>query len=49
MLCWHCGEEVVWQGDFSFKDFDYEEEGIVTMLVCSNEKCGAEYQIKKEV
>ena len=39
--CFHCLKNaVVWQTDYSFEDYDYPEEGIIHILVCSN--CGAE-------
>lgn len=38
--CFHCGKEtVVWDADFDFEDFDYEGEGVVHLLHCTN--CGA--------
>lgn len=44
--CFHCGKEtVVWDADFDFEDFDYDGEGVVHLLHCTN--CGAriEYTI----
>lgn len=51
MKCWHCNSDVIWQNDFSFEDYGYtnengEEEGIVTVLSCSN--CPAQYEITLE-
>lgn len=38
--CFECGERaVVWDADFDFDEFGYEEEGIVHCLHCQN--CGA--------
>lgn len=34
--CWHCGERMVWQSDFSFEDYGLEGEGIVAVLICSS-------------
>jgi len=43
--CFHCGcRSVIWSADFDFSDFDYEGEGIVQLLKCSN--CGAEIEYK---
>lgn len=36
MKCWFCNEELIWQNDFSFEDYDLEDEGIVTILYCPN-------------
>lgn len=50
MKCWYCESEVIWQNDFTFEDYGYEEEeGIITVMTCSNDGCKAEYEIKKEV
>ena len=45
--CFHCRERaVIWDNDFDFADFGYEDEGIVQCFHCMN--CGAdiEYRIK---
>ncbi len=39
--CFYCGGFVVWGGDFDYKDYGYEGEGIVSNLHCS--KCNVEY------
>lgn len=44
MKCWYCNSEVVWNCDYSFEDFCYDGEGIVTILTCSNDECGAEFE-----
>lgn len=44
--CFHCGHRsVIWNSDFSFEDYGYDNDGIVHVLHCSN--CGAliEYYI----
>ena len=39
--CFHCGEQaVIWDGDFSFKDYCEEGEGIIQECHCAN--CGAQ-------
>lgn len=41
--CFHClTRSVVWQCDYDFGDFGYENEGIVHILRCCN--CGAEIE-----
>lgn len=38
--CFECGERsVVWDADFDYSDYGFEEEGIVHECHCS--KCGA--------
>lgn len=47
--CFHCGARaVIWDCDFDFEDFGYEEKGIVQTCHCTN--CGAkiEYWISCE-
>lgn len=44
--CWHCNEELVWQGDENLSDILGNREGIQTMLVCSG--CGAKWTGVKE-
>lgn len=39
--CWFCGEEMIWQNDFNFEDFCLDGEGVVAVLLCSNDECGA--------
>lgn len=38
-ICWYCGHEMIWGGDFTFEDYGIEGEGIVANLSCPN--CGA--------
>lgn len=41
--CFHCGHRsVVWDSDFTFKDFGYEGEGIIHICHCGN--CGAQIE-----
>lgn len=42
MKCWFCGGELIWNCDYSFDDYGYDGEGIVTVLTCSN--CGAMWE-----
>lgn len=43
MKCWHCNSEVIWNNDYDLKDI-IDEEGILTILTCSNDECGASYE-----
>lgn len=43
MKCWHCREELIWQGDFNFEDYGFDGEGVVTALSCSS--CEAEVEV----
>lgn len=43
--CTNCGQKTaVWGADFSFEDYGYEGEGIVSNYTCSN--CGAEIEVR---
>ena len=43
--CFHClHNSLIWDCDYDFEDFDYEGEGIVQILHCSN--CGAEVEYR---
>ena len=35
MLCWHCGESMIWGSDFSFEDYGEEGDGIISEFSCS--------------
>lgn len=38
--CFHCGERaVIWDNDFSFEDYGYEEDGLIHECHCTH--CGA--------
>jgi len=39
MNCYNCKQELIWNSDFDFEDFDLEGIGIVTILTCPNEEC----------
>lgn len=39
--CWFCGAKMIWQNDFSFEDYLIDGDGVVAVLVCSDEECGA--------
>ena len=40
--CWFCGSRMNWNSDFDFSDYGIEQcEGIVAILQCTNENCGA--------
>ena len=38
-LCWFCGSDMIWGGDFDFEDYGIEDEGIVANLSCSADGC----------
>ena len=39
--CFHCGEKaVIWDADFDYSDYGFDEEGIVHECHCQN--CGAQ-------
>ncbi len=37
--CWFCGNEMIWDCDFSFEDYGIGGEGTVATLSCP--ECGA--------
>ena len=41
MNCHFCNTELIWNCDYTFEDFGYDEDGIVTVLTCPN--CNAEW------
>lgn len=49
MKCWHCDEEVMWNTDFSFEEYGYDGDGLVSILTCSNPICNAEYEIRLKI
>ena len=40
--CFFCGSNLIWQNDFDTEDYGIEQEGIVTVLLCSG--CGATWE-----
>lgn len=42
--CNQCDSAMVWQGDFSFKDYNLEGDGVVAKAICS--KCGTEAEYR---
>lgn len=40
--CWFCGEELIWNCDYSYEDYDLEGDGIIAVLTCPN--CGATWE-----
>ena len=38
-VCWFCGSDMIWGGDFDFEDYGIEDEGIVANLSCSADGC----------
>lgn len=43
MKCIRCGEELCWQSDFSYEDYGFEDEGLITIYHCL--LCDASYEI----
>lgn len=41
--CFRCGGQVIWQSDFDTEDYGIEEEGIVSVYLCS--KCNSDYTV----
>lgn len=41
MICWHCGNALIWGGDNTYEDFCVEGEGIVSNFSCVS--CPATY------
>lgn len=39
--CWFCGSKMIWQSDFDFEDYGIGSDGVVSVLMCSNDECGA--------
>ena len=44
MNCWFCGKKLVWQSDENLSDIYKGQEGVKTVLCCSNEDCGAIFE-----
>ena len=40
--CFFCRGALIWQNDFDTEDYGIDEEGIVSVLTCSN--CGANWE-----
>ena len=38
-VCWFCGSDMIWGGDFDFEDYGMEDEGSVANLSCSADGC----------
>ena len=45
MKCWHCKSDLIWGGDHDIEDLDIDEDGILTNLSCSNEKCNTQVEV----
>lgn len=43
--CICCGRKAHWSSDFDTSDYGYEVEGVVGVYSCSNDECGAVYEI----
>ena len=46
--CWFCGTEMICGGDFSFKDYEIDGEGIIVNLSCPSCGASAEFMTKTE-
>lgn len=47
--CFHCGERaVIWDNDFSFEDYGYEEEGIIHECHCTHYGARITYEVPLE-
>lgn len=44
MNCWYCGQKLIWQSEESLEDIYENGQGIKTVLMCSNEDCGAVFE-----
>jgi hypothetical protein len=53
MKCYLCKQDLSWNNDESYDDYEMEGEGIVTILSCLNEECDVDivevYQTFKDV
>ena len=45
--CYFCDDELIWGNDYSFENYGYEGEGIVSTLTCSN--CGADAEFSSKI
>lgn len=46
--CYLCGGEVIWEADFDYGDFGYDDEyGIVHTFTCRD--CGAEISVWERI
>ena len=45
--CPACGGKLVWQSDFTFEDYGYEGDGIVSVYQCIT--CGADIEVSTRV
>ena len=44
--CFHClTKSVIWDSDFTFEDYGYEEEGLIHVCHCTNGGAEIEYRI----
>ena len=48
MLCWHCGNPMIWGGDFSLEDYGEEGEGIYSNFSCSVCPATAEVRLAED-
>ena len=44
MNCWYCKSKLIWNSDYDLEDVFEGGEGIMTVLTCSNDDCGAFYE-----
>jgi len=43
MKCWFCRSEMKWLGDFDFKEYELDGDGIVAILSCDECDAMAEF------
>lgn len=49
MECPICKSKMIWQSDTDLEELGYEESGISTFYLCSNERCESEFShVQKE-
>ena len=44
MICWYCRSKLIWNNDYDLDNIFEGGEGILTVLTCSNDDCGAFYE-----
>lgn len=46
LYCPLCGNKLLWQSDFTFEDYGYEEDGIISIYTCQNKQtCGVDFEL----
>ncbi len=42
MKCPQCSQILIWQSDFEYEDHGIDDEGIIGIYICPNDKCNIE-------